>query len=258
MQLRIEAELNHLWRAVALDQLTRRALGGEPAVVHHDQPVAQLLGLVHVVGGQDQRDAALFEPEQPVPHHVPGLRVQAGGGLVQDQDVRVVDQRPGDGQPPLHAAGQRLDLVLRPVLQLDELQQLLGPLPDQLAGQAEVPAVDQQVLPYGQLDVQRVLLRDNAKPGPDHRAVLDRVSAQHPKLAAGRRRYAADHAHGGRLARPVWPQEAECLTTVQIEIDAIYRRDAPEPLDQATRTDKYLSFGHRGTIPRGSDIFRTV
>jgi len=45
---------------------------------------------------------------------------------------------------------------------------------------------------------------------------------------------------------------------MQIEIYASYRRKVPESFDQATRTDKYLSLRHRGTIPRGYDIFRTV
>ena len=72
----------------SLDQLARRALGDDLRLVHDDQPVAQLLGLVHVVGGEHQRHAALLEPEQPVPQQVAGLRVEAGGRLVEQQDRR--------------------------------------------------------------------------------------------------------------------------------------------------------------------------
>ena len=106
----VEPQLEHLAGRVLVDQRARRPLGDDPAVVHDDQPVAQLLGLVHVVGGEDQGDALLLEPEQPVPQHVPGLRVEPGGRLVEQQDLGLVDQRAGDGQPALHAAGQRLDL----------------------------------------------------------------------------------------------------------------------------------------------------
>ena len=247
MQVRIEAQLEDLWGAVPLDQLTRGSLGGEPAVVHDHQPVAQLLGLVHVVRGQDQRDAALLEPEQPVPHHVPGLRVQAGGGLVEDQDLRLVDERAGDGQAALQAAGQRVDLTVGAVRELHELEQFGGPLPDDAPGQPEVPAVDEQVLPDGQLDVQRVVLRHHSEPGPDRRAVPDRVGAEDGQLTAGRRRDTSDHPHRGRLARAVWPEKAERFAPVQVEIDPVNRREAPESLGQAARADQYFdprAFGH--------------
>ena len=50
--LSMGSHLHHLSGGVALDQLARRALGHDLASVHHYQAVAQLLGLVHVVGGE--------------------------------------------------------------------------------------------------------------------------------------------------------------------------------------------------------------
>ena len=58
-------------------------------VVHDRQPVAELLGLVHVVRGDDQGDALLLQPVEPVPQKVPRLRVEPGGRLVEDQKLRV-------------------------------------------------------------------------------------------------------------------------------------------------------------------------
>ena len=213
-------------------------------MVHDHEPVAQLLGLVHIVRRQDQRDAALLEPEQPVPHHVPGLRVQPGGGLVEDQDLGLVDERAGDRQAALQAAGQRVDLVPGPVRELDEIKQRVGPLPDEAAGQAEVPAVDEQVLPDGQLDVEGVLLRDHAEPGPHRGVIVYRVAAENGQLPAGRRRDAADHPHRRGLARAVRPQEAERLAAVEVEIDPVHRHEIPEPLGQAARADEHFAVGH--------------
>ena len=107
----------------------RRALGDDPPAVHDHQPVAELLGLVHVVRGEHQRDALLLEPEQPLPHEVAGLRVEAGGRLVEQQQLGLVDQRPGDGEPSLHAAGERIDLAVGPVGELHEVEQLGGARP---------------------------------------------------------------------------------------------------------------------------------
>ena len=159
------------------------------------------------------------------------------------QDLRLVDQRAGDGQAALQAAGQRVDLVVRAVRELHELQQGGGPLPDEAPRQAEIPAVDEQVLPHGQLDVEGVLLRHHAQPGPDRRAFLDRIAAEDGQLPAGGRRDAADHPHRGGLARAVRPEEPERLPAVQVEVDAVDRSEAAELLGQAAGLDEHLGFG---------------
>ena len=251
----VEPQLQHLAGGVPVDQLARRALRRDLAAVHDHQPVAQLLGLVHVVRGQDQRHALLLEPEQPVPHHVPGLRIQAGRRLVQEQDLGLVDQRPGDGEAALHAARQRLDLVIGPLGQLHEVQQPRRALGDDGPRQAEVPAVDQEVLPDGQLHVQGVLLRHDAEPGPDRRAVGHRVHAQDRQLAPARRRDAADHPHGRGLAGAVRAEEAERLTPPELEIDPVHGGEITEPLGQVVSANKDLRFRHaRDTTRQGLSV----
>src|SRR6516162_9877795 len=100
-----EAELDHLAGRIALDELARRPLGGDPALVHDDEPVAELLRLVHVVRRQAAR----------------------------------------------HPARERLDAVVRPLRELDELEQLIRPLAELAPGEAEVAAVDEDVLADGQV-----------------------------------------------------------------------------------------------------------
>ena len=87
-----EAQLEHFTCGVRLDELARRSLGDDGASVHHDEAVAELLGLVHVVRRQHERDALLLEPVQPVPQDVASLRVETGGRLVEEQEIGVVDQ----------------------------------------------------------------------------------------------------------------------------------------------------------------------
>ena len=64
-----------------------------------------------------------------------------------------------------------LDLVAGTLGQLGELEQIVGALAHIGAAQAEVAAVDQQVLADGELGVERVLLRHDAQSGTDARAV---------------------------------------------------------------------------------------
>ena len=119
----------------------------------------ELLGLVHVVRGQHDGHALLLEPEQPVPHDVPGLRVEPGRRLVEQQHLGPVDQRAGDGQPALHAAGEVLDLGLRLLGELHELEQLVDALAHLGARDPEVAAVDVEVVAHVELGVEGVLLR---------------------------------------------------------------------------------------------------
>ena len=85
------------------------------AAVHDHEPVAQLLGLVHVVGGEHQRDALTLELVEALPQQVARLRVEPGGRLVEQQQLGLVDQRAGDREPALHAARERVDAVVAPV-----------------------------------------------------------------------------------------------------------------------------------------------
>ncbi|EMY33032.1 phenol hydroxylase [Arthrobacter crystallopoietes BAB-32] len=237
---RAEAQLKHLAGGVLVDQRGGRAFGHDPALVHDDQPVAELLGLVHVVRGEHQRDALLLESEEPVPEDVPRLRVQAGGGLVQQQDLRLVDQRAGDGQPALHAAGERVHAGLGLVGELGELQQLVRLRPQVAVGQAEVAAVDDQVVADPDLVVEVVLLRHHAQVRPDLGAVAVRIQPHDGQLARGALRDAADHPHCGRLAGAVGPEQAEGLPRRDVEGDAVDRGEIPVLLGQAARRNDGL------------------
>ena len=108
-----QLQLEHLAPDVLADQRAGLPLGDDPAVVHDQQPVAQPGGLLHVVRGQQQGHPLRLEALERSPDRQPGLRVEPGGRLVEDDQVGLVDQRPGDQQPALHAPGQRPDAARR-------------------------------------------------------------------------------------------------------------------------------------------------
>src|SRR5713226_8408405 len=68
----------------------------------------------------------LFQHPDVFPDRGPGLDVEPESGLVEEEQLRVVDEATGQLQPPAHPPGERLDLAMRGVLELDELQELLG------------------------------------------------------------------------------------------------------------------------------------
>ena len=69
----------------------------------------------HAVGGQ------LLHNCQHLAYH---FRIQGGGGLVEEQNVRVHSQRPGDGHPLLLTAGQLGRVGGSLVQKADPLQKL--------------------------------------------------------------------------------------------------------------------------------------
>ena len=188
--LRPEAELDHLALDVAVDQLARRALGDDLRPVHDHEAVAELLGLVHVVRREDERHALLLQPVEPVPERVAGLGIEAGRRLVEEQELGARDERAGDRQPPLHPARERVDLRVAAVGELDEVEQLGRPPGDDVAREAEEAAVDLEVLPDEELEIEVVLLRHDPEPLPDRRPVGLRVAtedAQRPAVTRARR-----------------------------------------------------------------------
>ena len=86
-------------------QLRSRSDCYKPALRHDRKAVGQRLGLLHVVGGEHNGHAALKTADQ-VPQLTAGQHVKAQGGLIQKENFRVGDQRHGDAETPLPAAGE--------------------------------------------------------------------------------------------------------------------------------------------------------
>ena len=110
-------------------QLARRALGDHPAVVDDDDAVGQCVGLVEVLGGEQQRDALGDQVADDVPHALPAGGVEAGGRLVEEEHRRPRDEAGGQVEAPAHAAGVALDDAVGGVGQLEPLEQLGRPTP---------------------------------------------------------------------------------------------------------------------------------
>ena len=244
LRVAAESHFEHFARRVAADEFGRCALGHDLALVDDHEPIAELLGLVHVVGRQQQRGALLLEAEQPVPEDVSRLGVEAGRRLVEQQHARVVDERPRDGEPPLHAARERVDLRLALVFELGEGEQFVGAFCDELARQTEVPPVHQQVLADPQLGVEVVGLRHDAELRPDLWAEPVGVEPEDRQVSGGARRDRADHAHGRRLARAVRAEQPERLARCDLERDAVDGGELAVSLHEVSGDDDWLRHKH--------------
>ena len=77
----------------------------------------------------------------------PGPRVEARGRLVEEQHLRVVDQRVGEAQPLLHAAREALDVGVALGPEVHEVEQVADHPPPAVGRDAVAAGEEVQVLP---------------------------------------------------------------------------------------------------------------
>ena len=110
-----------------LDQLERRA-GADDAAGGDDRHArAQVGDVLDDVRRQDH-DHVLADLGQQVEEAVALLGVEAGGGLVDDDQLRLAEQRLRDAEALAHAAGEAGQRLLAHVPEVDLLQQRLDGL----------------------------------------------------------------------------------------------------------------------------------
>ena len=85
-------------------ELRERAVHEDPALVEDRDPVGELLRLVEVLRGEQDRGAAAGEVADGLPHLEATLRVEAGRRLVEEDHRRAPDQAHREVEPAAHAA----------------------------------------------------------------------------------------------------------------------------------------------------------
>ena len=157
----------------AADELLDRALLEDLAVVHDREPVAEGLGLLQVVGRQERSSGPRLRGQDEVPERPPRGRIEAGRRLVEEDQLRVVDERERDRQALALAAGQ----VLRPasalLAEVEQVDQLVGRPARRVEAPEEVEDLDDR-----QLRVERRRLERDADPRLERRP--DRGPASMP------------------------------------------------------------------------------
>ena len=198
-----------------LDQLLRCTGKQNLSVVDHNQLIAHRLHVLNDVGGQQ---------DQPLPGGLGEqvakvdalLRVQAHGGLVEDQEGRVPQQGLGDAHPLALAAGQGTDLGPCLLLQVDGLNGTLDGgfrLPQPLQGRHVV-----QKLGDRELVEQPEVLGQIAQPGFQLPLPLGQGLPIHQNGAGGGQQGGHQQLHQGGLARPVRAQQADKAGGAQVQV----------------------------------------
>ena len=190
-------------------------------MVHDRDPVAEDLGLVHVVRGQHHRAAGVVEPGEQVPQVAAGLRVERRGRLVEEDHLGVVDERGSDREPLRLAAGQVLDPGVGLVLQPHPRQPLVRGLPADAVQRGE--GVD--LLARGQPLEERRRLELDADPRQQRGVARPDRLAQHRDRARVGPAQPLDGLEGRRLPGAVGAEDPDELALADLEADAV---DGPQ------------------------------
>src|SRR5580704_15560560 len=218
-------------------QRLRRIDRDDLAVVDDGDPVA-VLRLVHVVRGEEDRDVlAPLQLVDVLPDRDPGLRVQAHGGLVQEQHPRRVQQAAGDLQPALHPTRVGGHHAAAALPEPDHLQHLAHPRPERRLGHAVQVGVEAQVLLPGQVVVQGGVLEHQADVAAHGVPFLCDIVARHPGGTRGGIRQGAQDLDRGGLAGAVRAEKPERLPGSDLEIDAADGLDLAVLLGQRADRD---------------------
>lgn len=142
-------------------ELARRALGDDPATVKDRDPVGELVGLLQILGSEEDRDALGRQSADRIPHGAPAARIQTGRGVVEEDHPRGADERHGQIQPPSHPAGVGRHRLAGGVGQVEHVEQLAHPASPRLATQmvqiqsAQMATTGQCPAPRGPFGTER-------------------------------------------------------------------------------------------------------
>jgi hypothetical protein len=210
----------------------RRAGLHDPAAIHHRDPGRQRHRLLLVVGDDDEGDADLvLDVHQLELGLLAQLLVERRQRLVQQQQLRLLRQRPGQGDALALAAGQLVRLARAEALQLHQLQELGHPVAPLGRGHRFVLQPVADVLLHAHVGEQGIGLEHHVDRPLIGRRPGD-VLAVDQDPPGTRRLEAGEHAQERGLAAAGAAEQAEQLLAVDLEIDAVDRGEVDEALRQ--------------------------
>jgi hypothetical protein len=226
-------------------QLRRCARGDDLAVIDNEDLGGELVGLVEVLRGEQHVRAGRHQSANGLPKVDPTPRIQAGGGLIEQQQAGRSHQAGSEVQAASHATGVGTDQPVGVARQAELLEHPGGCRPSLLAAESEQPADHLQILPagHGLLD-GRVLTGQTDRP-PHPGGLTGGVESGHPQRAAIGTDQGGDGSDEGRLSGAVRPEQGGYPSGLGHQIHSGQRRHLSKPFGEALG----LNHGVHGCSP---------
>ena len=156
-------------------QLVGRALGDDPAAVEHADEVGEAVGLLEVLGGEQDGHALGLELAHGRPDLLPAAGVEPGRGLVEEEQPRSLDHAHRQVEAALHPARVGPGPSPGSVDEVELVEQLGRPVPGSRCRELAQPRHHQQVLRTGEDVVDSGVLPGEADRAPDRIGLGDEV-----------------------------------------------------------------------------------
>ncbi len=224
------------------EELLGRPFLEDHAGVEEADLVRDLTGEAHLVGGDDHRHPDVCEPADERKDFADQLWVERACDLVEEQEVRIHRERPGDRDPLLLSAGEPVGVLIGLVRQADLGEQLARPSARPLLPEAAgVDRRKRHVVENGHVREEVVGLEDDADAPPERvqvdLPVRNRLSVDDDRSLIDALEQ-VDAAEEGRLAGAGRADQAHDLVQIDGEVDASEDLEILEPLPDVLERDE--------------------
>ena len=198
--------------------------GDDFSAIDDGNAIGDAVGLFHIVSGQEDGGASSsrlrgFDVLPEVEPRVCGIEAECG--LVEKDDLRMVEQPAGDLEPSFHAAGELFDEAFFAIAEVDESEELFD-AGAALAGRHAIEdAVEFHIFPGGEFVIEGGVLENDAEGFADGGGVGGGVVAIDDERAGGGAEEGGEHFDGGGFAGAVGAEKGEAFAAGDIEGDVI-------------------------------------
>ena len=201
-----------------------RAECHQVALVQDSEPVASFR-LLHQVRRDNHRDVFLIAQNlQVLPKVAAGAGIEAGRGLIQQQDFGMVEQALRQFDAALHASREGFDEIVAAVEQSDARENLGDSLFEFLAAQAIEVSLMPQILVRGELRIDALSLEYDANVPAKGARLADGVKSRDRRCAGGRHHERGENPEQGSLAASVGAEQSKEFSGPNVERDAFEGR----------------------------------
>ena len=219
-------------RSEARSQLGGRARGGDPTRDEDVDPIREPLHVGEVVACQQDRDALVAQVRHDPARGRPALGIHAGGGFIEDHDVRLADEREREAEALPLPARQAPIAGGGDLGEPDKLEKGVG-----VAGFLVEPGVLTHGLARSGPHVDAAGLEHQSDAGPERPPARGRVQAEDARATAVGAAEPLDDLDGRGLARAVGPEQRDDLAGLDGQGHTVDDGPVAVPLDQAIDLD---------------------
>src|SRR5882762_3165267 len=179
-----------------LAQRIGSAVGDELAIINVGD-VAAALGLVHIVRGDEERDAVAGKLEEQIPELAARDGVDAGGGLVEEKELGLVQHGAAEGEALLPSAGKLRCEPSEVGAEAVELDDFVHAALQAIGRQAIDAPVKKQILRHGKVVVEAEPLRHVADALAHSLGIFAYIQPEDVRISAAQGQQAREHLDHG-------------------------------------------------------------